>query len=429
MRIEKSLLVQRILLLWFWVMCCYGFINDELLGFNLTVRSLCLVFVDFTILLLALWTIREKWDFLIIGSFTVISWWSTCVANGLSLVTWVNGSRVFFGLLFILPVLRYFWQNEARRERFIKEIDRTLLLFLYVQAFCIAWQFIRYGAGDRVGGSFGNGFSGMASFSIYLSSFYLMKRRIDSRRFISSLCSNWHLIALLLPTFFNETKVSFILIVFYFFLLVDIDRKWFQRMIIVVPIALLLFISGFTIYIDNVANPTGEGDLQEYMTGQDLDLDYELGAVEWNEQNSNQDYDIPRIVKLAFIGFVFTENPENLTFGFGTGIFKGGTTLDENPFSQTYDWLVLGTNPYVCHVIFQLGLVGCVWVIILFVSFFVRKPTGTDDRNVSMQLYFLLFITIMVIYADSWRDMPYSFFMLLFLTLSWVPVSTRSSTS
>ena len=418
MRIEKSLLVQHILLLWFWVMCCYGFINDELLGFNMAFRSACLVFTDFTILLLALWTIREKWDYIIIGSFVVISWWSTCVANGLSLTTWINGSRVFFGVLFVMPVLRYFWQNEARRERFIRAMDKALLIFLIVQAICILWQFARYGAGDRVGGSMGNGYSSIASFAIYLSSFYLLRKRIGEQHFISGLLRNWYLLALLIPSFLNETKISFILIVFYFLLLVKLNRKWFTRMLFIVPVATIVILTGLTAYFDTVKNPTGEADLSEYLAGQDLD--YELGAVEYAEQNNDWDYDVPRIAKLAFLPMVFDENPNHLAFGFGVGIYKGGTVLDDNPFVQTYDWLVKGTNPYISHILLQLGIVGCLWVIVLFTSWFTRPLPSRTSRDFGMQLYVLLYIFITLIYGDVWRDISFTFFPLLMLCLSWV---------
>lgn len=421
MRIEKSLLIQRILLLWFWVMCCYGFINDELFGYKHNLRSLCLLFDDVVILLLALWTIREKWDYFLIGSFLCISWWSTCIANKLPLIIWINGSRGFFGMIFALPVIRYFWQNEARRERFVAAIDKALMAYLYVQAFCITWQFIRYGAGDRVGGSFGNGYSGLVSFSIYLASFYLMRKRIRGNHFVTGLLKNWKLIALLLPSFLNETKISFILVAFYFLLLVDVDRKWFQRMIVVVPLAVFFFIGGLFVYLDNVKNPLGEAgsDISEYLVGQDVE--YEMGAAEWHEENFDTPYDVPRIAKISFIGFIFEENPENMIPGFGVGIYKGGTTIDKTPFSETYDWLVAGTTPFICHIVFQLGVVGSVWTIFLFVTFFIRRPHDTDERDVSMQLFFLMNVTIMLIYSNSWQEMSYSFFMLLFLTLSWVP--------
>ena len=57
MRIEKSLLIQRLLLVWFWVLTCTGFINDEFLGSNPTLKSASLLLTDVTILLLALFLI------------------------------------------------------------------------------------------------------------------------------------------------------------------------------------------------------------------------------------------------------------------------------------------------------------------------------------------------------------------------------------
>lgn len=428
MRIEKSLLIQRLLLVWFWVMTCTGFINDEFLGSNLVVRSAHLLFTDATILLLALWTIREKWDIVLIVSYIVISYWSTCVVNGLPWLMWVNGSRVFFGLLLVMPVLRYFWQNEHRRERFVREVDKTLLIYLCVQAVCIVWQFARYGAGDKVGGSLGFDFSGVSSFSIYLIAFYLLHKRIDNNHFIYSLKENWYLLALLFPTFLNETKISFILIILFFFLLIKIDRKWLGRMAVVVPLTLTILIVGLTIYMDTVANPFGDTDIVEYLAGQDLE--YESGAAEYHSLNSDEPYDIPRIAKLGFLSVVFEENPMNLYSGFGVGIYKGATNMSINPFAETYDWLVVGTNPYSYHVILQLGVVGAIWIIILFVSWFIRPNGIATERNVNMQLMFLSYIVIMTIYSDYWSNLAFCFIMLLYVCLSWkVPDSPEEVVS
>ncbi len=425
MRIEKSLLIQRVLLVWFWVLTCTGFVNDEFLGSNRVVRSISLLFTDATILLLALWTIRNKWDMAVLISYVAISYWSTCIVNHLSWLMWINGSRVFFGLIFVIPVLRYLWQNEYRRERFIKEMDKTLLIYLCVQAVCIVWQFLRYGAGDEVGGSLGFDFSGVASFSIYLISFYLLHKRIDNDHFVYSIKENWYLIALLFPTFLNETKISFILIILYFLFLPNIDRKWFSRMAMVVPITLIFIVGGMTVYLDTVDDPFGGIDLVEYLAGQDLE--YETGAAEYHSLNSEETYDIPRIAKLAFLSVVFEENPRNLYSGFGVGIYKGYTNLSINPFAETYDWLVVGTNPYAYHVILQLGVVGAIWAIILFVGCFVCPIGIATERDVSMQLMFMSCVVIMLIYSDYWSNLAFSFIVLLFLCLSWRVPEQRDS--
>lgn len=428
MRIEKSLLIQRLLLVWFWVMTCTGFINDEFLGSNPGVRSASLLFADAALVLLALWTLREKWDIAIIVSYAIISCWSTCVFNGLSFMVWINGSRVFFGILFVIPVLRYFWQSKYRYERFIKEVDRTLFVFLCVQAACIAWQFVRYGAGDKVGGSLGYNFSGVTSFAIYAISFYLIQKRIDNNHFIYSLKQNWYLIALLIPTFFNETKISFFLIALYFFFLVKIDRKWIGRMAFIIPVALLVGGIGLTIYLDTVKNPFGDLDVVEYLAGQDLE--YEEGAAEHHSLNSDDKYDVPRVAKLGFLKGILEDSPRNLYSGFGVGVYKGGTNMSLNPFAETYDWLVQGTSPYLFHVTLQLGLVGLIWSIVVFTSFFIRTCGIASERNVNMQLMFLSYIMIMTIYSDYWSNLAFCFIMLLYVCLSWkVPDSPEEVVS
>ncbi len=417
MRIEKSLLIQRLLLVWFWVLTCTGFINDEFLGSNPTLKSASLLLTDVTILLLALWTIREKWDIALIISYFVISYWSTCIVNGLSWLIWLNGSRVFFGLLFVVPVLRYFWRNEYRYARFVGEVDKTLLIYLCVQAVCIVWQFVRYGAGDRVGGSLGFNYSALTSFSIYIVSYYLLHKRIDNNHFIYSLKENWYLIALLFPTFLNETKISFILIILYFFFLIKIDSKWLGRMAFIVPVAAVITGIGLKIYIDTVKNPFGETDMMEYIAGQDLE--YEANAAEYSIMHSTYQYDIPRIAKLGLLYEEYQENPQRLYSGYGVGFYKGSTNFMSNPFAETFDWLIHGTNPYLFHVVIQLGIAGLLWAIVVFVSLFLRPNGIATHRYVNMQLFFLSYVLLMMVYADYWSELAFSFIVLLSLCLSW----------
>ena len=417
MRIEKSLLIQRLLLVWFWVLTCTGFINDEFLGSNPTLKSASLLLTDVTILLLALWTIREKWDIALIISYFIISYWSTCIVNGLSWLIWLNGSRVFFGILFVIPVLRYFWRNEYRYARFVGEVDKTLLIYLCVQAVCIVWQFVRYGAGDRVGGSLGFNYSALTSFSIYIVSYYLLHKRIDNNHFIYSLKENWYLIALLFPTFLNETKISFILIVLYFFFLIKIDSKWLGRMAFIVPVAAVITGIGLKIYIDTVKNPFGETDMMEYIAGQDLE--YEANAAEYSIMHNTYQYDIPRIAKLGLLYEEYQENPQRLYSGYGVGFYKGSTNVMGNPFAETFDWLIHGTNPYLFHVVIQLGIAGLLWAIVVFVSLFLRPNGIATHRYVNMQLFFLSYVLLMMVYADYWSELAFSFIVLLSLCLSW----------
>ena len=86
----------------------------------------------------------------------------------------------------------------------------------------------------------GGWFSGILSFSIYYASFYLLNKRIDRNNIMRSLYKNWTLIFLLFPTFLNETKISFALIIAYFILLLPIDRKYIIRITFLSPLIIIL---------------------------------------------------------------------------------------------------------------------------------------------------------------------------------------------
>ena len=184
-----------------------GVITDEVFD-SLAMRNTIQLGVDAVFVMIGLLTLRRWVDLVPLALFIVIGYISSIKGNGLSIVFFANGSRDFISLLFIPPIIRYFNENEFRRQRFIRAFDRWLFLFLCLQFPTIIFQFLKYKAGDHVGGTLGNLNSGNISILIYLISFYLIRKRFDPDHFFYSLYQNKIYLILLLPTFLNETKVS-----------------------------------------------------------------------------------------------------------------------------------------------------------------------------------------------------------------------------
>jgi len=212
MTVTRPILYEHILFAVFWILGTCGFIGDELFDVFTKQRSLILLACDALIVLLGLACLRHRADVITIVSLTVLAITASVPLNGIPWKLALNGTRVFVGAMFVYPIFRYFWDDPKRHDHFIRRLDKNLYLFLWLQVFCLSYQYFVYGAGDHGGGSLGNWYSGTISMLIYLISFYLLRKRVDSKHFWSSLWINKQYFFLLLPTFLNETKVSFVLL-------------------------------------------------------------------------------------------------------------------------------------------------------------------------------------------------------------------------
>ena len=420
---EVRFILQRLFFIGFWLAICTGFVSDLIFGPNTMgpLRTISQLIIDLILLFLAICTVRKTVDIVFIGSLLVIAAVSGFIVNNDTIVVWLNGLRYFFPVMFLPPILRYFWATEYRHDLFVKSLDKQLYIFLWLQVPAVLYQFFMYGAGDYVGGTMGGWFSGILSFSIYYVSFYLLNKRIDRNNILRSLYQNWTLIFLLFPTFLNETKISFALIIVYFILLLPIDRKYIIRMTFLAPVVIILVAVGSYFYSSTVNESQGKLRLdaeffEEYL---DADLDQLEGAMEYAEKYYEETFDIPRFAKFALLPIVFAAHPGHNMMGFGLSLFKHGAIVGAADFYNEYDWLINGTNPQLLAIILQLGIIGTIWYLLFFISLFYIKPPLYPKRNINMQAYFLMLVLILLLYADFWSYPNFCFVMFTFLFLSW----------
>lgn len=423
MKFEVRFILQRLFFIGFWLATCTGFVSDLIWGNTSTspLTTLSQLTVDVILLFLAVCTMRKKVDIIFIVTFLVIAAISGFIVNHESLVMWLNGLRSFFPILFLPPILRYFWATDYRHDLFVKSLDKQLYIFLWLQVPTVLFQFFKYGAGDFVGGTMGGWYSGILSFTIYYSSFYLLNKRIDRNNILQSLYKNWTLIFLLFPTFLNETKISFLLIIIYFILLLPIDRKYIIRMTFFAPVIILLIGVGSFFYSSTVDESQGKLKLDPEFFEEYFDADIEdlESAIEYAERNYDEKFDVPRLAKMSIMPMVFAANPGHNLMGFGISLFKHGDIVEASDFFDEYDWLLNGTNPQILSVIFQLGIVGAIWYIVFFIAQLFIKPAICSARNINMQAYFVLAFLIVMIYSDFWSYPNFSFILFSFLFLSW----------
>lgn len=420
---KKDILILRTFFTLFWVLGCFGFVYQELIPPLEGLLTPINIVGDAVLMLLGLYTLRKPTDALIIASFFILSFVSSFLVNNLSLMQWANGTRSFYGAIFLIPVSRYIWSKPVLYKEFIKTFDKYIFIWLCVQAVCVVEQFIRYGAGDKVGGSFGDGGSGMVSFGIYFFSFYLLNKRLDHRNAFQSIRKNIWLVILLFPTFLNETKVSFILLLMYFFLLFPINRDYIKRVIMIAPVVVILMGGALIVYIDTVEQSDSMLDpkylMEEYLNN-DYTEDEMAAAVDWIMENETNVPDLPRFAKMGFISYVIEQNGNHWLVGLGLQGFNGATNFKATKVVEEYNWFYLGTNPYVCFIIVQLGLLGLIWAVTFYTLLYKCCPPGYR-KNKNIYIYSLLSLIINLAYSDIIKTPTFSFIFFTFTFLQWVP--------
>ena len=411
--VEKYLLYSRIFFVTLWVMLTFGFVSQEIITPLKSLHVAVFLIADAIFLLLGAIFIQNRRDILVLIVFLFLGIISSMILNREGFVITFNGTRTYFGLIFAIPILRYFMSGK-NADRFIASFDKLLFYFLLLQIPCVAWQFIKYGAGDRVGGSLGDWSSGVISALIYASSFYLVSRRWDYNDFIGSLRKNYVYFLLLLPTFFNETKASFLYLVAYFLLLLPLNIKMAKQLFWILPL-MMVVISGLGVLYLKVTNQDADRVLsydfvEQYLFGESTEhvvnvaLAVEDDGLQVDETWGNI-IDIPRFSKLIVLPSIFKESHKSMLWGAGLGQFKGTNVVGFTPFSKRNYWLLRGSKPWIFYIIVELGILGLVWNLWLLISMFSPRSVVTNGLNikffVGFQLLFLFF------YSDALINLYY----------------------
>lgn len=421
--IERRLYYYYLFISCFWVIATLGFVTQELIPFADKIGSYVFFLSDLVLIWLGIITCRKRGDIIVILSFLIISIISTFGYNHESILIYINGLREFAGLLFIVPIIRYFFKQQ-NRDWFITRFDKQLKIFLWVQAFCIVWQFIKYGANDHGGGSMGNGFSGIVTTLIYIISFYLISKRWDSSNYLLSLKNNKLLIVLLFPTFLNETKISFIFLIVYFFLLLKFDWNIVIKLIITAPLSIIgICVAGYAYMVVTSADSSVfelKTYTDTYLAASDKDEAANLAYAIYSGEivignNDVWDYDIPRFTKIALMDEALENTGGKLLWGAGIGQLKGGNVAERTKFALTNDWLLAGSRPWIFFVVIQLGIVGLVWFILEMLYLF-NFSAANNKLGLKIKLMLLATVVMIMFYNDSFRSMilciPFIFILL-----------------
>lgn len=406
--VPKYKLVARTLLAVFWVLGTYLFPIQELLpGAEEAATSTMSLLGDAALILLGLWTIRNRMDIALYVALLLISIVSALV-NDIPAVLFVNGMRSYLIPISLLIIVRYLLATRERVRYFLPRFEKSLYIFLLLQFPVMVIQCIRWGAYDNVGGTLGWMMSGPISTLLYLISFYLMVRRWDNdKTYLENLRQNYILLICLFPSMLNETKISFVYLAMYFLFLVPMDRRFLKRMLYVIPLMLCVFVGAMAIYLTILGSDTVEDYegtktdvassqfLNEYTVGNDeirtMVLDGYMEAV----MPEVDETDFARGLKFACVPILLDDSPHAWFIGFGPSQFKGGTTLELTPFAEEYEWLLKGTRMSVFSYVIDLGLAGIAWIVwYLLVLFRVFRRVRRRSRRITLFVALLMVISI-----------------------------------
>lgn len=377
---------------------------------------------DAVLIFLGFWLLRAKLDWVLLAAYVVISVWSTIFINDGSWLQWANGSRTWLPMMLVVPVMRYLWATGERREAFIYWFDRSVFWFLCLQAPCMVEEAVRYGVGDHGGGSLGDNMSGVVSMIIYGSSFYLLLRRWNPAwSYLRNLSHNWLLLALLLPSFLNETKVSLVLLPLYLFFMVPASKGYGKRLVLLSPVFIALAAGGGWLYFKSTdsAEFLSKDAMEFYLMGDDVALNMIelLADNDIMERSDGGETDLARGLKFAAIPLIMERHPGSVWSGFGVGQFKGGSVLETTRFSRDYDWLIEGTKMMGMVWVTELGLPGLLWVIAFFIVLFwgFGHPKRRQTR---FQLYLWANLGLSVVYGATFMNLPFTIMFVAFAFLS-----------
>lgn len=298
----------------------------------------------------------------------------------------LNGLREIINILCFAVYFSHVFDddNEEQAEKHVELFKNFSFIFLISQLPAAAYQFSVHGPSDWVGGTYGNLGTGNLTLSVICQVFFMSHFvRNRTQRALLYLC--------LIPLVLNETKVSFILIPT-LMLFIHFQPK-VKSMIgagLAAGLALWVFNTFFTTNMGNVdaedANLTG-------LFSKDFIDGYLFGDIYTYT-------DVPRFTKIILAWQMLSQDTITFLFGFEYGIFRSTEVGDMSQFSQTMQWLMVGTRPYLFFLMIQGGLllvVGFLWLMLRINHFF------TERNNKFKTFLFFLFLVILF-YNDALRS-------------------------
>lgn len=428
--IHRDTLIFRTFCFIFWLASCISFIGEELIPPLDAYERYAYLLTDPLTVVLGLVCIKGRKEWALLGSLLLLGLVSMIVNRNSFLVT-INGLREFLSMLFFFPIVRHVL-TCSHSEQFRGSLVKQLKVFLWLQAFCVTEQFIRYGANDHGGGTLGYGGSGDISMSIILLSFYFVTRNWDNEHYLLSIKKNALYLFLLFPVLLNETKASFVLLAIYLILLYKPDIRSVGKMLMAFPAVLLLFIGLFFAYIyatgQDASEITTKSYAEKYLVGQDPEDLYDQAMMIRDGYVDIEDMDfsdLPRFMKVVYLPVALDEARGGLLLGVGLGQFKGRTFIDITRFAKDNFWMVRGTVFMLIHLVIELGILGLIWFFFQ-IYYIVGYRHRYGRMAIQVKLFMFASAALILVYNGAFRFVTYTFIFCSIAALTTFPPKSEA---
>lgn len=314
--------------------------------------------------------------------------------DNLSLPTQLNGLRQPLFMLSSLVVMHDMLMS-SRSETVILWMDRFLIVFALAQFPLSIYQFLKYGAGDAVGGSYGlTGGSGMVTVLLFVIVFYLLVRygsSDDGESFAVGRILPFSLI--LAPVAMNETKISFVFLALYLGFLV-LSRRKFYKAIPILGLGALLAYMLVEMYAESVQDPSS------FLTDREFLERYLL-------YDPRPGMDIPRFQKLMIMFNEMWKHFSALVVGYGYGLFVGENILGRSSYVKSF-WYTEGTRPALFSIWMQGGILAVIAMLGAAFSNLLRS-LGDAPPTVKRYRWFLVVIlAATLVYNEAIMNRPFA---------------------
>jgi hypothetical protein len=295
----------------------------------------------------------------------------------------LNGLRetlFFFSSLVVVYDLYESWV----RPDFARIFTRYLILFGIGQTPFALYQFLKYGAGDAVGGLYGiGGGSGYLSQLVFLICFYLVVRYSslpDGSNFVIS--RTLLFFPLLIPCALNETKISFLLLAGMLLLLVTSPRQMYRA------IPLLVLGAGLMFLLNYYYSQTVED------TGNIFDADYIEKYLLTNPTGAGGD--LPRFQRIVIMFRLMAGDIGSILLGMGYGVIGGGNIMGTSRLGRSLFYLVNGSRILLFRVWIQGGFLA---VLLVAGTMFGYLRSKVEKVFTVRQFSYFVFFSMVLIWA------------------------------
>lgn len=371
----------------------------KVMSFSKEFSSYLFLLCDLSLIVLGLMFIndnRNRFIFRLFLIFIVTSTFTYAVNSDVSIISHINGMREYLIIFAAYSFANVVFASEYR-DLFLNKFYGFIKLFLIVQIPVTFFQFLKYGANDQVGGTFGPGNTGTLTITIFILCFYLIWIQYN-RHLVDRFNYRFNLSVLpfFLPILLNETKISFFFFFLFFLFQLNLSRK-----ALVSNIILLIFAVGvFNVYNNYIASGgTANVVFDRQFYDKYLFMDYEKGDV-----------DIARFTKISIATEILSQDFLSTLFGKGIGIFKGGKLLERSEFSVKYLWLLRGSRPYLFFLLMQGGVLNTLIILMLLFYPLIKgsKRVALRNGNIlqlkNLQYFIAATLVLILFYNDSLRN-------------------------